>query len=66
MSAITTYRIVGDDGVRQTTSASEADDAARDGARVTAVAGVGSPRWRTRAFDRLEHEHNPYRDFADE
>jgi hypothetical protein len=63
MSATTTYRIVDDDGARQTTDTDAAEQAARDGARVTAVmTDADAPT----AFDRLEHASNPYRGFGDE
>jgi len=61
MTPTTTYRIVDDDGARQTTDTDAAEAAARDGARVTAVTtDADAPS----AFDRLEHDHNPYRGFG--
>jgi len=61
MTPTTTYRIVAEEGVRQTTDADAAETAARDGARVTAVmTDADAPS----AYDRLEHAANPYRGFG--
>ena len=61
MTPTTTYRIVDEEGARQTTDTDAAERAARDGARVTAVTTDGDA---PSAYDRLEHASNPYRGFG--